>query len=105
MKNLENICRIGEELALNFNDGSEMYFPLSLLRRACPCAQCQGEPDAMGRVRKPVVEHGAGAFDLKRFEVVGGYGLQLFWADGHGTGIYSTTYLEKLDALQKNPAG
>jgi DUF971 family protein len=31
--------------------------------------------------------------------MVGGYGLQIFWADGHGTGIYSMAYLEKLDAL------
>lgn len=100
MNRIESVCMIGEELALNFSDGSEMYFRLPMLRRACPCAQCQGEPDAMGRVRRPVVEHGAGAFNLKRFEMVGGYGLQLFWADGHGTGIYSMAYLRQLDGLQ-----
>ncbi|QTN33217.1 DUF971 domain-containing protein [Akkermansiaceae bacterium] len=99
MKNLRNACVIGEELALAFSDGSEMYLSLAMMRRACPCAQCQGEPDAMGRVRRPVVEHGAGAFSLKRFELVGGYGLQLFWADGHGTGIYSIAYLDKLAAM------
>lgn len=91
---------IGEELALVFSGGREMYFRLPMLRRACPCALCQGEPDAMGRVRRPVVEHGPGAFVLKRFEMVGGYGLQLFWADGHGTGIYSIAYLNQLDGLQ-----
>lgn len=100
MKSLTNVCAIGEELALGLSDGSEMYFPLAMLRRACPCARCQGEPDALGRVQRPVVEHGAGAFDLKRFELVGGYGLQLHWADGHGTGIYSIAYLEKLAALE-----
>jgi DUF971 family protein len=99
MKSLTNVCNVGDELAIAFSDGTEMYFPLPMLRRACPCAQCQGEPDAMGRVRRPVVEHGDGAFGLKRFELVGGYGLQLFWADGHGTGIYSISYLEKLDTL------
>lgn len=93
---------IGEELALGFSSGREMYFRLPMLRRACPCAQCQGEPDAMGRVLRPVVTHGLGAFELKRFELVGGYGLQLFWADGHGTGIYSIAYFEQLDALQEN---
>lgn len=101
MNRIESVCMIGEELALVFSDGREMYFRLPILRRACPCAQCQGEPDAMGRVRRPVVEHGPGAFDLKRFEMVGGYGLQLFWADGHGTGIYSIAYLGQLDGLQK----
>ncbi len=101
MNQIKSVCAIGEELALSFSDGAEMYFPLPMLRRACPCAQCQGEPDAMGRVHRPVVEHGPGAFDLKRFEMVGGYGIQIFWADGHGTGIYSIAYLQKLDTLQK----
>lgn len=99
MKSLKNVCVIGDELALACSDGSEMYLPLPMMRRSCPCALCQGEPDAMGRVRRPVVEHGPGAFFLKRFELVGGYGLQLFWADGHGTGIYSIAYLDKLAAL------
>ncbi|MGJ8634069.1 MAG: DUF971 domain-containing protein [Luteolibacter sp.] len=101
MKSIESVCVIGEELALSLSGGKEMYFPLAMLRRACPCAQCQGEPDAMGRVMRPLVEHGAGAFVLKRFEMVGGYGLQLFWADGHGTGIYSISYLEKLEGIER----
>lgn len=100
MKQFSNVCVIGGELAINLSDGTEMYFSLPMLRRACPCAQCQGEPDAMGRVRRPVVEHGQGAFLLKRFETVGVYGLQFFWADGHGTGIYSIAYLQKLDLMQ-----
>jgi DUF971 family protein len=99
MSGFANVCVIGNELALALLDGREMYFSLPLLRRACPCAACQGEPDAMGRVIRPVVEHGPQAFDLKRFERVGGYGIQMFWADGHGSGIYSLDYLEKLHAL------
>ena len=101
MSGFVNVCAIGRELALSLGDGREMYFPLSMLRRACPCAACQGEPDALGRVIRPAVEHGAGAFDLQRFEMVGGYGIQLYWADGHGSGIYSLDYLEKLDALAR----
>lgn len=99
MRGFANVCVIGDELALALGDGREMYFSLPMLRRACPCAACQGEPDAMGHVLRPVVEHGPGAFGLKRFELVGGYGVQLFWADGHGSGIYSLDYLEKLEAL------
>jgi DUF971 family protein len=91
---------IGSELALAFSDGAEVYLPLPLLRRACPCAACQGEPDALGRVFRPLVEHGPRAFDLTRFEVIGGYALQLFWADGHSYGIYSYPYLIKLNELQ-----
>lgn len=99
MSGFANVCLIGDELALALIDGREMYFPLPMLRRACPCAACQGEPDAMGRVIRPVLEYGAQAFGLKRFEMVGGYGVQMFWADGHGSGIYSLDYLEKLHAI------
>lgn len=96
---LENATVIGNELALSFADGFEAYLPLPMLRRACPCAGCQGEPDALGRVARPVVEHGPRAFELLKFEPVGGYAIQLFWGDGHSTGIYSYTYLQKLGEL------
>ena len=96
---LENATVIGNELALSFADGFEAYLSLPLLRRACPCAACQGEPDAMGRVIRPRVEHGPKAYELQKFETVGGYAIQLFWGDGHSTGIYSYTYLQKLADL------
>jgi DUF971 family protein len=96
---LENATVIGNEFALSFSDGCEAYLPLPLLRRACPCAACQGEPDAMGRVLRPRVEYGPRAFDLERFEGVGGYAVQLFWADGHSSGIFSYSYLRKLGDL------
>jgi len=96
---LENATVIGNELALSFADGFEAYLPLPMLRRACPCAACQGEPDALGRVIRPRVEHGPSAYELQKFETIGGYAIQLFWGDGHSTGIYSYTYLQKLAAL------
>ncbi|MCX6874230.1 MAG: DUF971 domain-containing protein [Verrucomicrobia bacterium] len=92
---------IGNELALAFSDGAELYLELPWLRRACPCAVCQGEPDALGRVVRPRVEHGPKAFELVKFEVVGGYALQLHWADGHGSGIFSYSYLFRLAGLRE----
>jgi DUF971 family protein len=97
---LEQAVVVGNELALSFSDGAELYLELPLLRRACPCAACQGEPDALGRVVRPHVEHGPNAFELVKFEAVGGYGLQLTWADGHAYGIYSYPYLFRLAGLQ-----
>lgn len=90
---------IGSEFALAFEDGFEGYLSLPMLRRACPCAVCQGEPDALGRVTKPKVEHGPRAFELSSWQAVGGYALQLRWADGHASGIFSFDYLRKLAAL------
>jgi DUF971 family protein len=96
---LENVAVIGNELALSFVGGFEAYLELSMLRRSCPCALCQGEPDALGRVVRPIQELGAGAFLLQKFETVGGYAIQFFWGDGHSSGIYSYSYLQKLAEL------
>ena len=102
MKQNVHIAVIGSELAVAFSDGVEIYLPLDLLRRSCPCASCQGEPDAMGRVSRPDVHIGARGFELLKIEHVGGYAIQPYWADGHSTGIYSYDYLRKLAAAQSS---
>ena len=99
MSRQQNVIVIGNELALAFEDGEELYLPLDLLRRACPCAACQGEPDALGRVLRPVQQIGPRGFELLKSEVIGGYAIQLFWADGHSTGLYTFDYLRRLAAL------
>lgn len=91
-----NVAAIGPELAIAWNDGTEDYFPLEALRRACPCAGCCGEPDAMGNLIKPEVIYRPTSFDLRGWHFVGGYALQLVWADGHDSGLYSFTYLRKV---------
>lgn len=96
---LKTAALIGDELALSFADGLETYLPLPLLRRACPCAACQGEPDALGRVVRPKVEYGQRAFELTKYDQVGGYAIQLYWADGHSSGIYTFAYLRKLGEI------
>lgn len=94
--NLTNAAIIGPELALAWSDGSETYLAVEGLRRACPCAACQGEPDALGRVVRPRVQLGPKSFDLVGWETVGGYALQFRWGDGHSTGLFSYQYLRNL---------
>jgi DUF971 family protein len=91
-----DIQQIGNELAIRWNDGSESYLGLQFLRRACPCAACGGEPDALGDIARPEVSYAENSFALRGFQVVGGYALQPHWADGHNTGIYSFQYLKGL---------
>ena len=93
---LTNAAIMGSEIALAWNDGKETYLSLEDLRRACPCANCQGEPDALGRVVRPKVQHGPKAFDLTGWENIGGYAIQFRWGDGHSTGLYSYEYLRNL---------
>ncbi len=94
------IQRIGDELAISWSDGVETFLPIETLRRACPCAQCGGEPDVLGRVIRPRNDYAAASFELAGYEFVGGYGLQPRWGDGHSTGIYSFQYLRKLGACE-----
>ncbi len=67
---IENIASINGEVAIAWKDGGESYLGFEDLRRACPCATCQGEPDAMGRVVRPEVRHEERSFTLTRFEIV-----------------------------------
>src|SRR2546425_7460340 len=95
-----DIQQIGQELAIKWDDGSESYVKLEKLRRHCPCAGCKGEPDILGNVYKnPVQPLAASAFQLVRLSMVGGYAVQPFWADGHGTGLYTFEYLRRLAEL------
>ena len=50
-----NVQQIGNELAIQWSDGGESYLDLELLRRACPCAACGGEPDVLGNILRPEV--------------------------------------------------
>jgi len=95
---LKNAQLIGNELALQWSDGEESYFPLERLRRACPCATCGGEPDVLGHIARPSVTYTAQSFDLSGWQFVGGYAVQPRWADGHSTGLYSFQYLRRLAA-------
>lgn len=96
MIKIQHIATIANELAIAWSDGSENYIALEKLRHACPCANCQGEPDAMGRVIKPDVTYGPRAFELLRFENIGGYAVQFTWGDGHSTGLYAYDLLRAL---------
>jgi DUF971 family protein len=93
----KDIQRIGQELAIKWDDGSESFISLETLRRHCPCAGCKGEVDIMGNLYKnPDKPFSAGAFELVRIVNVGGYAIQPVWADGHSSGIYSFEYLKKV---------
>ena len=96
---LADVQLIGRELALRWSDGAESYLDLQFLRRACPCASCGGEPDVLGNVIRPEVSYNANSFELRAWNLVGGYALQPRWADGHDTGLFSFDYLRRLSAV------
>jgi DUF971 family protein len=95
---------VGNFLAIRWRDSTESIIPLDVLRKACPCAMCCGEPDGVsGRVLRPAARPLTDeAFILKQLELVGAYALRAKWADGHETGIYP---LDSLRNLPEFPAG
>jgi DUF971 family protein len=90
---------VGDVLAILWSDGLESYWPLEQLRKACPCALCQGEPILTGLLQKPGPQaYGPRSFQLLEWRVVGSYALQLRWADGHDTGLYPFSELRRKQA-------
>jgi DUF971 family protein len=88
------------ELVILWEDEHESHYPLAGLRAACPCAECRGGHEAMGRpvtpelMRSRVVE--GRAAELVSLEAVGNYALLLVWGDGHRYGIYGWDMLRRL---------
>jgi len=88
---------IGTELAIVWDDGREDYLSFEMLRRSCPCAQCKGERDLLGNVHRgpprPLTE---ASFRGRSHRRVGGYALQIDWADGHNDGIFTFESLRRM---------
>ncbi len=88
---------IGEELAIRWGDDTESFVRLAKLRKACPCAGCQGEVDVMGQLHKsPEQPYKLSSFKLRSLEFVGGYAVKPLWEDGHSTGLFAFDYLRDL---------
>jgi len=70
--------------------GHSWLYPARALRLACPCAACMEE--LSGRA---LLDPAAVPADVRpqSIALVGAYGLQVRWSDGHDTGIYGFTRL------------
>jgi DUF971 family protein len=65
------------------------------VRWACPCAECRGEGGSTGRL-DALTELTDDEQQMTEVALVGQYALQIGFASGHGTGIYTFTYLRGL---------
>ena len=81
-------------LEIDWADGHTSVHPHRWLRGFCPCASCQGH-------HGPIRYREAGEPLLLDLSEVGNYALQLHWADGHDTGIYSFDFLRRLCACPR----
>lgn len=86
-------------LIIAWADGATCRYPLNNLREACPCVECRGGHENMGRAGDPdhiLALTPARSYKIDRIELVGNYALQPYWEDRHYTGIYTWEYLRRL---------
>lgn len=92
--------RQSRRLKIDWSDGHHSLYSFSLLRFACPCAECRGGHENMGGDPDPEIfarpEEDTPATRLKNIEVVGAYALTIEWEDGHHYGIYNWNFLRAL---------
>ena len=88
-------------LTVIWKDESESIFPIPLLRQICPCAVCrdlrEGSSDPLRVVQADLTL--PEDLHISSARKVGHYALSFQFSDGHGSGIYSYSYL-----LEKAPS-
>ncbi len=82
------------QLEIDWADGHTSLFPHRILRGFCPCAHCQGH-------QGPIRFRAGGSLVIDDLKEVGNYAIQVLWADGHDTGIYSFDFLRRLCACAR----
>lgn len=99
------------EMTVVWADGHVSVYSFTLLRNACPCAECSGGHENMRHDPDPIVftlpDEDTPRTHLKDAVLVGNYGINLIWEDGHHYGIYNWDYLRKLcpceECMSKRP--
>jgi DUF971 family protein len=86
-------------LEITWSDEQVCRYPLSQLREACPCVECRGGHQFMGREYDPdniLTLTPKRSYTMTALEPVGNYALKPVWDDGHETGLYTWDYLKRL---------
>ncbi len=83
-----------KQLVVTWTDGLVCRYTMALLRKNCPCATCETDKKNKGPYYIPL--YTGDMMTLVNITQQGHYGIQLFWKDGHGTGIYDYRYLRSL---------
>ncbi len=94
------VDRPNQLLIIEWEDGAYCEYPLPGIRYICPCAECRGGHEHMGKPIPPEdifkVPPPGVSTELVDVKLVGNYGIQFFWADGHNAGLYTWKILRPL---------
>jgi DUF971 family protein len=82
-----------QALLISWPGGEQTTIPAKVLRDRCPCAGCVEE----GTGRK-LLDPSTIPDDIRptSIEPVGNYAIQVYWSDGHSTGLYTWATLGEI---------
>ncbi|MCI0507666.1 MAG: DUF971 domain-containing protein [Gammaproteobacteria bacterium] len=90
-----NFHKKSRVLEISFEDGKTFSLPCEYLRVYSPSAEVRGHGPG-----QEVLQIGKENVNIEKIEPVGNYAVQLYFDDGHSTGIYSWETLYTLGANQ-----
>lgn len=94
------ISRAGEhDIRIRWKSGEDAVYPARFLRGQCPCATCVDEMTGQRIVKESLLPI---LVFPKKVEPVGRYAIQIYWSDGHSTGIYTWERLYEMLAQLEN---
>jgi DUF971 family protein len=85
-------------LQITWLDGHVSQYDFNYLRRICPCANCRPwihGGSALHDTPESVLRATGDIAKADDVSFVGSYALNIQFADGHGTGIYTWSYLRE----------
>ena len=86
-----NLHQKSRVLEISFEDGNTFSLPCEYLRVYSPSAEVRGHGPG-----QEVLQLGKENVNIDKIEAVGNYAIQLYFDDGHSTGIYSWETLHTL---------
>ena len=86
----------GRILKIDFDNGTSHELSAELLRVESPSAEVKGH----GPGQEQLV-FGKRLVSITKIDPVGSYAARIIFSDGHSTGLYTWTYLEKLGREQQ----
>ena len=84
-----------DTLSIEWSNGHVSTYPYRYLRGKCHCGTCSESGPSPHSEPGPFPILGQKPLKPERVELVGRYALQIYWSDGHSTGIYSFDHLRE----------
>ena len=105
LKPLHLDLKRNQGLRVQWSDGLESFFPLTLLRKLSPSADQQALREELEDNPLAILPKSAlttGELTAEDAELIGNYAIRIRFSDGHQTGIFSWKYLRSIDAMHRS---